>query len=130
MKIKIDSERERVPKSNPRHCFQIGNTSMSNYQILSAMSRKQTYNKVVETFSVPQMIADGFTFGEPQSKDWGEGRSSKTVLIQSHKYGVFLYATVSSDNFTELVVRECADGYTSKDGKITVEAGAQKGYLV
>ena len=130
MKIKIEIECERVPKSNPRHCFQIGNTSMANltnkYDALMSINRPQVYGITKEKYEISEMIADGFTFGSPQTKDWGEGRTSTTVLVQNKALNFSCFAAVANENFTVLEVRAAAVAVE----KYGIKPGDCKGYLV
>lgn len=90
------------------------------------INRPAAYGVSVATYAIKDMRKDGFTFSDPQTKDWGEGRTSTSVLIQNKQINFSCYAALTNENFTVLEVREAGNDVE----KYNIKAGDKKGYLV
>ena len=92
---------------------------------IASQSNGAAYTEVVETISLPEVIAAGYNIGLPTTDKYGRIVYTLTRVIDGKAIRV-----QQDGGQSKIEIRRCPNGWSNRDGSIKIDADSYKAYLV
>lgn len=96
-----------------------------HFDKIAAQSKGAAYTTIIETYSLADVVAAGYTVGIAESVKFG--RIMYTLTRTSDGKSIRIQ---QDGGQSRIQIRECPNGWSNNDGSIKIEPGAQKAYFV